>query len=155
MLLAMLLVAGVMAAPQAPQATQAVQDSMPEELPVSLARIRAALDRPDLLTLHPVTPDFIVAVSERERFEKLVPPPDYRSGPVPPGGLYAYEQLQRSGLGSAQPLFLVDLIAIGRGIARAHASHEAAAARDEVRREIAAYCAAQPGAGAGIAICSK
>src|SRR5665213_2574805 len=126
MLIAMLLVAGaVMAAPQAPQATQAVQDSTPEQLPVSLARIRAALDRPDVLTLHPVTPDFVVTVSEPERFEKLVPPPDYRSGPVPPGGLYAYEQLQRSGLGSAQPLFLVDLMAIGRDIARAHASHEA------------------------------
>ena len=130
-------------------------DTSSPGLPVSVDRIRAALDRPDILTLHPVTPDFVVSVSERERFEKLVPPPDYRSGPVPPGGLYAYEQLQRAGLGSAQPLFLVDLIAIGRGIASLRAAHAASAAREDVRRAIAEYCAAQPDGGAGVAICVK
>jgi hypothetical protein len=84
-----------------------------------------------------------------------VPPWNFRSGPVPPGGLYAYEQLQRSGISIAQPLVLVDLMAIARGIARAHAAQSAAAAREDVRQTIAEYCAAQPDGGAGIAICVK
>jgi hypothetical protein len=125
------------------------------DLPVSIARIRAALERPDVLTLPRITPDFVVDVRERQRFDKLVPPMDFRSGPVPPGGLYAYEQLQRSGVSAAQPLLLIDLIAIGHEISRAHAAHEAASAREEVRQAIADYCAAQPAGGAGIAICVK
>ncbi|HEX3703444.1 MAG TPA: hypothetical protein VHU82_08945 [Vicinamibacterales bacterium] len=141
---------------QQPQETQPPPDAPPPlDLPVSLDRVRAGLARPDRLTLQPIAADFSVHIDERERFDKLVPPVDYRSGPVPPGGLYAYEQLQRSGLTQPQPLFLVDLIAIGRGIAHAHAAHSAAAAREDVRRAIDAYCADQPDGGAGIAICGK
>ncbi|HWF86952.1 MAG TPA: hypothetical protein VG222_18980 [Vicinamibacterales bacterium] len=152
MIIAMLLVAIAMQAAQTPAPPPAPS---PPELPVSIARIRAALERPDLLTLPQITPDFVVSVQERERFDKLVAPWDFRSGPVPPGGLYAYEQLQRSGLSTVQPLILVDLIAIARGIARAHSAQAAAAAREDVRQVIADYCAAQPGGGAGIAICVK
>ncbi len=151
MIIAMLLVACAMLAAQTP----APPDTSPPDLPVSIERIRAALERPDLLTLPQITPDFVVSVQERERFDKLVPPWDFRSGPVPPGGLYAYEQLQRSGLSTVQPLILVDLIAIARGIARAHSAQAAAAAREDVRQVIADYCAVQPGGGAGIAICVK
>ncbi len=151
MIIAMLPVIVAMLAWQTP----ALPDTSPPELPVSIARIRAALERPDLLTLPQITPDFVVSVQERERFDKLVPPLDFRSGPVPPGGLYAYEQLQRSGLSTVQPLVVVDLIAIARGIARAYSAQSAAAARENVRRVIADYCAAQPSAGAGIAICAK
>jgi hypothetical protein len=151
MTIAMLLVAGaVMLAQQAPPASDA-----PPELPVSVDRIRAALERPDLLTLPHITPDFVVEVHDRERFDKLVPPWDFRSGPVPPGGLYAYEQLQRSGLSTTQPLVVVDLLAIAREMSRAYAAHSAAAAREDVRRTIAEYCAAQPDGGAAIAICVK
>lgn len=146
-----LLAAVVMLTPQ----TAAPPDTSSSELPVSIAHIRAALERPDPLALPRITPDFVVNVQERQRFEKLVPPPDFRSGPVPPGGLYAYEQLQRSGISVAQPLILVDLMTIAREIGRAHAAHSAASAREEVRQAIADYCAAQPGGGAGIAICVK
>jgi hypothetical protein len=171
MIVAGLLVAGLMlcaqqaqAAQQAqqPQATPQPQDAQPPsdaplplDVPVSLDRVRAGLARPDRLKLQPITADFSVHIDERERFDKLVPPVDYRSGSVPPGGLYAYEQLQRAGLAQTQPLFLVDLIAIGRGIANLHAAHSEAAARDEVRRAINAYCAGQPDGGAGIAVCAK
>ena len=139
---------------QQPQTGSASQ-SEPPVLPVSIERIRAALERPDLLTLRHITPDFVVDVRERERFDKLVPPMDFSSGPVPPGGLYAYEQLQRAGVPITQPLVLIDLMAIAQEIRRAHAPHEAASAREEVRQAIADYCAAQPGGGVGIAICVK
>jgi hypothetical protein len=131
-----------------------------DDLPVSLDHIREGLERPagDRLRLRVVVPDFAVKVVERERFEKLVPPWDFRSGPVPPGGLYGYEQLQRAGLGFTQPLVSMDLLAIGRGIAGAisgaRSAHAAAAARDDVQRAIAEYCAAQPNAGAGIQLCA-
>ncbi len=160
MILAALLVAGALttAAPQ----TSTPPDAAPtgprvsiEDLPVSIERIRAALDRPAPLTLRRITPDFVVDVRERERFDKLIPPLDFKSGPVPPGGLYAYEQLQRSGVPIAQPLFLIDLIAIGHDLARAHAAHAGAAARANVQRAIAEYCEARPNGGAGIAICAR
>jgi hypothetical protein len=151
MIIAVLLVAGALLMPQG----TAAPDAPAPDLPVSIAHIRAALERPDRLTLPQITPDFVVDVHERERFDKLVPPWNFRSGPVPPGGLYAYEQLQRSGISIAQPLVLVDLMAIARGIARAHAAQSAAAAREDVRQTIAEYCAAQPDGGAGIAICVK
>jgi len=135
--------------------TTSASQSEPPVLPVSIERIRAALQRPALLTVPRITPDFVVDVRERQRFDKLVPPMDFSSGPVPPGGLYAYEQLQRAGVPVAQPLMLIDLMAIAHEIGRAHAAHEAASAREEVRQAIADYCAGQPGGGAGIAICVK
>jgi len=159
MLTAILLFAAALAQAQAsappPAPDPPASESPALELPVSLARIREALQRPDLLTLPRITPDFVVDVNERQRFEKLVPPVDYKSGPVPPGGLYAYEQLQRAGVPITQPLVVVDLMAIARGIGRAHAAQSAASAREEVRQAIAEYCAAQPGGGAGLAICVK
>ena len=142
------------AAPPQPETAHAA------DLPVSLDSIREGLEQAaiDRLRLHVVIPDFAVKVVERERFEKLVPPWDFQSGPVPPGGLYAYEQLQRTGLGFTQPLVSIDLLAIGRGIAGAisgaRAAHAASAARDDVQRAIAEYCAAQPNAGAGIQLCA-
>jgi hypothetical protein len=151
MIIAALLAGALMLAAQAP----APADPSPSNLPVSIERIRAALERPDTLTLHPITPDFVVSVREQQKFEERVPAWDFKSGPAPPGGLYAYEQLQRSGVPIAQPLFLVDLMAIGRGIASARAAHAASAAREDVRQAIAEYCAAQPDRGAGIAICVK
>jgi hypothetical protein len=158
MSIAALLVSGALALAQeaAPQTAAARIGG----LPVSIDRIREALERPpsDRLIQRVVTPDFAVKITERERFEKLVPPWDFRSGPVPPGGLYAYEQLQRSGIAFAQPLVSVDLLAIGRGVASAisgaRSAHAGAAARDEVQRAIAEYCAAQPNAGAGIQLCT-
>ena len=157
MLIAALLVVAASIALQAPAPQDTSSSSAPvaSELPVSIEHIRTALQHPDLLTLPRITPDFVVNVNERQRFDKLVPPVDYRSGPVPPGGLYAYEQLQRSGISETQPLVFVDLIAIAHGIGHARAAHAAASAHDEVRKAIADYCGAQPGGGAGIAICVK
>src|SRR6266851_2712727 len=98
MSIAALLVSGALVLAQEVAPPQTGTADVPD-LPVSLDRIREGLERPagDRLRLRVVIPDFAVKVVERERFEKLVPPWDFRSGPVPPGGLYAYDQLQRAG----------------------------------------------------------
>src|SRR5262249_57965693 len=120
--------------------------------PNSLKRIRTALDRPQILDLDgpdrvDALPRFRVMIREQERSVTL-PPLDFSSGPVPPGGLYAYDQRQRIGPPMSQPLVVVDVMPIAQAIGRAAAgirrARDASAARDAVRRAIAAYCAPQP-----------
>ncbi len=119
------------------------------ELPVSVARIRARLERTQVLrlTLIDRKPDFRVDIRARRFEEDLLGRLDFRSGPVPPGGLYAFEQRQRIGPpGIAQPLMMVDVLAISRAlhgaIANARRASAETAAREEVQRELAAFCAA-------------
>jgi hypothetical protein len=118
------------------------------ELPVSVARIRAGLERTQVLrlTLTDRKPDFRVDIRERRFEEDLLNRLDFRSGPVPPGGLYAFEQRQRIGPpGIAQPLVMVDVLAIGQAlhsaIANARRSSAERAAREEVQRALAEFCA--------------
>lgn len=126
---------------------------------VSLARIRAALERPAAFRLPQERPkaDFVVNVIEKSWFERAMPPVDFRSGPVPPGGLYAYEQLQRLSPTSPIPLFSMPLLPIIQGMARGFSSardaQSSASAHREVLRAVAEYCAAQPNGGTAIAIC--
>jgi hypothetical protein len=120
---------------------------------VSIERVRAALEQPpSRLALPDKKPDFSIDIRERARFEQLVAPIlDFTVGPgVPQSSLFG------SPFGS-QPLFRVDLLSAAMATAsavnaarKAYARH---AARDDVRRAIAAYCAAQPDHGAGIQIC--
>jgi hypothetical protein len=126
---------------------------------VSLERIRTALDRPSPLRLPDEAPkaDFVVHIVEKSWFERVMPPVDFRSGPVPPGGLYAFEQQQRLDPTAPIPLFNVSLMPLVRGIAHGFASasqaQSSAAAHRDVTRAIAEYCAAQPNGGTAIAIC--
>jgi hypothetical protein len=162
MSIAALLVSCALALAQ--QATPRTGVPLVADLPVSIDRIREALDQPtnDRLSLRVIRPDFAVEILERERFDKLAPPWDFRSGPVPPGGLYAYELLQQARaaapLPRGTPLVSIDLLPFVRGMAgaisRARSAHAADAARDEVQRAIAEYCTAQPNAGAGIQLCA-
>jgi hypothetical protein len=116
----------------------------------ALARVAVALSQPpSRLVLQERKPDFVVDIRERERFEHLLPPLwEFKTGPVP----------WAAPAGWSQPLVTVDLLAIGSAIANsvagARRAHGEGAARDEVRREIANYCAAQPNAGAGLHICA-
>ncbi len=86
-----------------------------------------------------------------------MPPVDFGSGPVPPGGLYAYEQQQRLNPTAPIPLFNVSLMPLVRGIAHgfssAYQAQSSAGAHRDVVRAIAEYCAAQPNGGTAIAIC--
>ncbi len=73
-----------------------VEKPAPLALPVSVERIRGALQgstaRP-LLGLEE-EPLFRVEIREKQRFEELISSLKFDKGPVPRGGLYAYEQQQ-------------------------------------------------------------
>ena len=133
-------------------APAAAQDATPApaNLPVSLDRIRAALERSprEPLKTQLPKPTFRVEIRERQRFEALLATLDFRSGPVPPGGLYGFEQRARlSSPWGSQPIVGVDVLAMGRlianGISSARRSRAEAAAREEVKRALEEFWAAQ------------
>lgn len=74
---------------------------------------------------------------------------DFRSGPVPTGGLYGFEQRARlsSTPWGSQPIVAVDLFSLGRlfgqGLSNAKRAHAEAAAREEVRRALDEFWIAQ------------
>jgi len=149
-------------------------------LPVSLDKIKEALEQtPSVPALRGLneTPHFKVEIHERPPFtlEDFLKSMDVKPGPIPAGGLYAYEQqrqmfpatnypLQQPYAAFSQSELLTILIENLAGkylankavnsITAAERAHAEAAARDEVRRSIAEYCAAQPNNGAGIQICA-
>jgi hypothetical protein len=140
-----------------------------------LNRIREALAKPaPPLVLHVVVPaDFKSEVTEQRKFDDLLKSLDFRGGPTPPGGVYAYEQqrvvLNPTNYPLMQPYAafsaseLLTLAAEGVAVRyaggtvlkdRIKAEHARvlAAARAEVLRTIADFCAAQHDA-AAIPIC--
>ncbi|MEO8681806.1 MAG: hypothetical protein ABI665_22360 [Vicinamibacterales bacterium] len=153
--------AGVLAA-----APAMAQDAASTSAPVSLDHIRAGLERPaSTLVLKPVEvpADFRLHVLEQQKIDALIATLDFRSGPVPPGGLYGYEQ-QRITNPTDSPLSQpyaafsgaeLITVAIENFIARYLGGHLAQSlgdaeraraerlAREEVARSIAGYCAAR------------
>jgi hypothetical protein len=138
---------GWLIAVQTPGSSAGTDTSGPK-LPVSLNRIREMLGQP--VGLRVMLPerkvDFRVDVHERQPAMELLDTLDFRSGPVPPGGLYAFEQRQRAGQAwSQQPLIQVDLLAIAQslGTAAGKARRTAAenAARQEVVNALREFCA--------------
>jgi hypothetical protein len=147
------------------------QDGTP---PVSLDHIRRGLNRPAqelLLRQVEIPPDFRIQILEQQRIDNLVSKLDFKSGPVPAGGLYAYEQQRRlfdpvkyplmqpyaaySG-GEFATVALENLIAhylvpkIGHAL-DAQGEREAQA---EVAHAIADYCASRPDR-SDIRICNR
>jgi hypothetical protein len=137
------------------------------DLPVSLDRIREALKKTDapLLRTNELPADFRIEIVEQRKIDELLKKLDFKSGPAPGGGLYGFEQQRRLFNPTDRPLqqpyaafsggelitiALENLIAKylgGRAIgavSAAERSHAERAAREEVDREIAAYCAARP-----------
>ena len=108
---AIVLLAGTPARAQEGQASSTT-DARPAGLPVSLDRIRLYIaqapaeplkglhDQPSLtnepLPSGSAQATFKVEVQEQQKFRELLKKLDFKSGPVPPGGLYAYEQMQRT-----------------------------------------------------------
>jgi hypothetical protein len=152
---------GASAAP--PQETAAAAD-----LPVSLDRIREGLKKaPEQPLLQGLDrqADFRVEVREKARLEEILKKLDFKSGPAPAGGLYGYEQQQRlfnpvnhplmqpyaafSG-GELVTIAIQNLIAnyLGKPLINTltNAAHERSerAAKEEVERNVAAYCASRP-----------
>jgi hypothetical protein len=170
------------AAPSSPSssatATTSSDADAPPNLPVSLDRIRQALaDAPvePLKGLQNQPAHFHVDVQEQQKFEDLVANLKFDSGPPIPGGRYMYEQQQRLFPSVDNPLVqpyaaytqgelvqvlitsMVERYFAGRvvnSITSAERARAESSARAEVARAIADYCAAQPGAGAGITICT-
>ena len=144
---------------------------------VSLDRIRKALERPPLFPVQVSgsLPTFRVEVQERNRLQDILSTLDFSSGPRPAGGIYASEMqrvmfpsvsnpLRQPYAAFSQPELLTIILEnlagrylanklIGAVTANDKAAAEAAA-RDELRRVIAEYCAGQPNQGAGIKICT-
>jgi hypothetical protein len=169
MVFAALLAASPAAAQSAAPPSAAVsqsdsQDGPSLNLPVSLDHIREGLARPPALRGLDRKPDFSVIIEEQQRLEELFRALEFKMGPAPPGGLYAYEQQRLLFNPTNEPLvqpfaaftggqlitlaienlarrYLTDRIT---GASRARAER---AVREEVRRSIAEFCAKQPDRG--------
>ena len=140
----------------------AQDDGQPLNLPVSLEHIREGLasNAPSILDALDRQPTFRVEVKEhRPNFMEMFPPGSFDGGPVPPGGLYAYEQQRRLFPNSTPALFTIDVLPVFRtlvnAIGDARRANAATAARAEVQRAMAEFCAAQPNGGEGVAGCRR
>jgi hypothetical protein len=108
---------------------------------VSVERVRAALDRPPSRLLLPERkPDFAIDIREREQVNRFMTP------------ILAFIVAPGVPQTAPSPTFGSHLLPLLTDARKAYAKH---AARQEVRRDIAAYCAAQPDRGAGIEICQR
>ncbi len=155
---------------------QATKDQGPT-LPVSVAKIRAALETtPPTLSLRTIDarPTFRVQIQERQKIEELLATLNFKTGPIPAGGLYMAEQQRvmfpsvdnplRQPYAAFNQLELLTILIenlVGKyfagrainSISNAERERAEASARDEVHAAVAQYCSAQPHAGAGIQIC--
>lgn len=145
-------------------------DNASGDLPVSLDHIRSGLKRQatdSILKRVEIPPDFRIQILEQQRIDDMLSKLDFKGlkAPAPAGGLYGYDQQQRLFNPVNNPLVqpyaafsgselitvaLENLIAHyvgGRVVGglsdfeRARAEH---AARQEVEKAIADYCAARP-----------
>ena len=137
------------------------------DLPVSLGKIRQALETSPAEQLRGLDerPHFRLEVRERRSIEDLLATIDFKSGPVPPGGLYGYEQQQillpkvQNPLAQPYAAFnqgelltlaieaLLEKYLGGRILNAVSAARRASAeqdARDEVARALAGFLAANP-----------
>jgi len=149
------------APPEAPAAQNRAAD-----LPVSLNRIREALEKPEDSRLQhlDVQPDFSVQIEEQRRINEVLSKLDFKTGPAAAGGLYGYEQQRRLFNPTDRPLqqpyaafsggelitiALENLIAkylggkVVEGITSAARARAEAQAREEVNQAVAEYCAAR------------
>jgi hypothetical protein len=125
-----------------------VEGSTPaaEVPPVSIARVRAALEKPPpILTPPDRAADFSVHIEERVPLQEIFDTPPWATPPEGGWGPFGWGGTPSSVLVS------VDVLPLLKAAKRAYSEH---AAREEVKRAIADYCAAQPNAGAAIQICS-
>jgi len=160
------------------ESASATKDGPPElDLPISLDKIKAGLQQAAPLSLRTLDerPTFRIQIRERQKIEELLAALNFKAGPVPAGGVYAYEQqrqifnpvdnpLVQPYAAFNQPELLTILIEnlagkylAGRALSAvtsAERGRAEAAARLEVRQAVGDYCAAQPDGGAGIQICS-
>lgn len=143
----------VLAAALAAQAAQpAAPPNRDAAAAVSLQRIRRALAEPESrLTLPERTPDFIVDITERQRFDRMIAPfLQFDSGARQKPSFFAAQPQ----VGTTPALAAIDLLAIASAVRRElSGARRERSARADVARTIAEYCAAQPNGGTAIRIC--
>ena len=112
-------------------------------LPISLARIREGLKRPELFLAARPRADFFVEINEKQRFQDLLALINFDSGPSIPGGWYSFQQAQMLGQ-KTQPLVSFNATgvaqAIGGAISQARRERAERLAREEVRRALVDFC---------------
>jgi hypothetical protein len=145
-------------------------DTPSAALPVSLDHIRAGLKRQatdSILKRIEIPPDFRIQILEQQRIDDMLSKLDFKhlNAPAPAGGLYGYDQQQRLFNSVDNPLVqpyaafsggelitvaIENLIAryLGGRLMNAVSEGDRAraerAARQEVDKAIADYCAARP-----------
>ncbi len=150
------------------------------ELPVSIDKIKQGLEQTPTIRLRGLddAPTFKVAIHERLRsfaLDEWLQSADLKPGPIPAGGLYAYEMqrqvwhtadspLAQPYAAFSEPQLLTVLIENlagkylgGRAIEAGSAAERTRAearARDEVQRAIAEYCAARPEGSREVDLCA-
>jgi hypothetical protein len=166
--------------PAANPSPQADAKSTPD-LPVSLDKIRDALERPaapgQLLRAldNGKQPDFRVEIREKRKLDELIATLDFKSGPTPAGGVYAFEQQRMlfppvdnplaqpyAAFSQGQLLTILVENLVGKYLAekavsavtKAVRERAEAEARREVEEAIAEYCASKPDHGAAIQLCT-
>jgi hypothetical protein len=145
-------------------------DTQSGDLPVSLDRIRAGLKRQateSILKRVEIPPDFRIQILEQQRINDMLSKLDFKrlNAPAPAGGLYGYDQQQRLFNSVDHPLVqpyaafsggelitvaIENLIArylggrVVSGVSDFERARAERAARQEVDKAIADYCAARP-----------
>jgi len=165
--------------PSVPKDTQ----DQPQGLPVSLDKIKDALNQPpSALNLRALdeTPTFRMQIVERQRVEELLGTLFFKNTPgpfggyVPGGGLYGYEMQRQmfpavdnplrqpySAFSGGELLTILIENLVGKylggraidAVSKAERSRAEAAAKEEVRNAVSQYCSSQPNNGAGLQIC--
>ena len=159
-----------------PQDTPAKDQEL--NLPVSLDKIKEALQQTPTISLRTIDerPTVRVQIRERMKIEELIASLNFKAGPIPAGGVYMQE-MQRVMFPSVDNPLVQPFAAFNQGqlltilienlvgkylggktlgaISKAERARAEAAAREEVRTAVAEYCNAQPNAGIGLAICSS
>jgi hypothetical protein len=181
-LLALMFAATLLASPAGAQQTSAppsadspapAQDE--GKLPVSLSKIREALETTPGIPLRlDETPTFRIQIQEKQRLDELLATLKFKPVPIPAGGVNMAEQNRimfpwvdnptRQQFGAFNQSELLTILVenlIGKylggkatnAISKTERAHAETAAREEVRDAVAQYCSAQPNGGAGLQIC--
>ena len=166
----------------APQSSSQKDDNKKPEsnLPVSLDKIKKELEQPPSPVLRGLDdkPTFKLEIHEKPKvsLDDLIKGLDFKAGPVPAGGVYAFEMQKQQFNSTDHPLAqpyaafnqgelltilvenLVGKYLAGKAsnaITGAMRDRAVSTAREEVQQAVSDYCAAQPNHGAGIQICTS
>jgi hypothetical protein len=154
------------------------QDGAELNLPVSLDKIRDGLRQTPTLSLRSIDerPIFRMQIHERQKIEELLASLNFKTGPVPAGGVYMADQQRLmfnpvdhplmqpyAAFGSNELLTILIENLVGKylggkmvdGVSKAERARAEEAAREEVTTAVTQYCSAQPNGGAGLQICSS